>query len=90
MPADCGNEQLGGRTRAWAGKIVVIMTKKNFRIVTFSLLFAGLAIMITSLFVNNESTKMILLGLTATLYLAAALQIIVYKKKPKAFGEKKL
>ncbi len=66
------------------------MTKKNFRIVTFSLLFAGLAIMITSLFVNNESTKMILLGLTATLYLAAALQIIVYKKKPKAFGEKKL
>ena len=68
----------------------MIMTKKNFRIVTFSLLFAGLAIMITSLFVNNESTKMILLGLTATLYLAAALQIIVYKKKPKAFGEKKL
>jgi len=58
--------------------------------VTFSLLFAGLAIMITSLFVNNESTKMILLGLTATFYLAAALQIIVYKKKPKAFGDKKL
>ena len=64
------------------------MTKRNFRIVTFSLLFAGLAIMIASLFVNNESTKMILLGSTATLYLAAALQIIVYKKKPKAFGDK--
>jgi|GEM_PF-3239557 len=64
------------------------MTKKNFRLVTFSLLFAGLAIMIASLFVNNESTKTILLGLTATFYMAAALQIVIYKKRPKAFGDK--
>jgi phosphate starvation-inducible membrane PsiE len=57
--------------------------------VTFSLLFAGLGSMIASLFVDNESTKMILLWVTAILYLAAALQIVVYKKKPKSFGEKK-
>ncbi|HEV2479903.1 MAG TPA: hypothetical protein VGS79_09560 [Puia sp.] len=62
------------------------MTKRNFRIVTFSLLFAGLAIMITSLFVNNESTKTILMALTATLYMAAALQIVIYKKRPGAGG----
>jgi len=58
--------------------------------VTFSLLFAGLGIMITSLFVNNESTKTILLALTGTLYMAAALQIVIYKKRPKSFGDKKL
>ena len=65
------------------------MNKRNFRIVTFSLLFAGLGFMIASLFVTNDSTKMILLGFTATFYVAAALQIVIYKKRPKSFGEKK-
>lgn len=64
------------------------MTKRNFRIVTFSLLFSGLGLMIASLFVNNETTKMILLALTATFYMAAALQIVIYKKRPKSFGDK--
>ena len=32
--------------------------------------------------------KMILLGLTATFYIAAALQIVIYKKRPKAFDDK--
>jgi hypothetical protein len=66
-----------------------VMTKKNFRIVTFSLLFAGLGTMIASLFANQESTKTILLGMTAVFYVAAALQIVIYKNKPKSFGEKK-
>jgi hypothetical protein len=66
------------------------MSKRNFRIVTFSLLFAGLGLMIASLLVKRESTKTILLGLTAVLYLAAALQILIYKMKPKSFGAKKL
>ncbi len=65
------------------------MTKRNFRIVTFSLLFGGLGIMIASLLVKKESTKMILLGLTAAFYIAAALQIVVYKNRPKAFDDKK-
>ena len=64
------------------------MSKKNFRLVTFSLLFAGLGCMIVSLLVRNDSTKMILLGLTATFYIAAALQIVIYKKRPKAFDDK--
>ena len=66
------------------------MSKKNFRLVTFSLLFAGLGCMIVSLLVRKDSTKMILLGLTATLYIAAALQIVIYKKRPKAFDDKKI
>jgi hypothetical protein len=65
------------------------MSKKNFRIVTFSLLFAGLGCMIVSLLVRQQSTKTILLSLTGAFYIAAALQIVIYKNKPKAFGEKK-
>lgn len=65
------------------------MSKKNFRLVTFSLLFAGLGCMIASLFTDQESTKKILLSLTAALYIAAALQIVIYKNRPKSFGEKK-
>jgi hypothetical protein len=64
------------------------MGKKNFRIVTFSLLFAGLGAMIVSLLVRKESTKTILLGLTAMFYVAAALQIVIYKNRPKAFDDK--
>jgi hypothetical protein len=64
------------------------MRKRNFRIVTFSLLFAGLGVMIGSLFAKVESTKTILLGLTGTFYLAAAINIVVYKSKPKLFDEK--
>ena len=64
------------------------MSKKYFRIVTFSLLFAGLAIMLGSLLVRSETTKTIMLGATATFYLAAGIQIVIYKSKPKAFGEK--
>ena len=64
------------------------MSKRNFRIVTFSLLFAGLGCMLGSLLVREESTKKILLGVTATFYVAAALQIIVYKNRPKVFDKK--
>ena len=65
------------------------MNRRNFRIVTFSLLFAGLGMMIASLLVRSESTKTILLGLTAAFYIAAALQIVIYKNRPKAFDDKK-
>jgi hypothetical protein len=64
------------------------MQKRNFRIVVFSLLFAGLAVMISSLVVKNESTKTILLSITGVFYLAAAVQIIIYRMKPKAFDDK--
>jgi archaellum biogenesis protein FlaJ (TadC family) len=64
------------------------MSKRNFKIVTFSLLFAGLGFMIASLLVRLESTKTILLGITATFYVAAALQIVIYKNRPKAFDKK--
>ena len=65
------------------------MGKKNFRIVTFSLLFAGLGLMIVSLLVRDETTKTILLGLTGLFYIAAGIQIVIYKKRPNSFGEKK-
>lgn len=65
------------------------MGKRNFRIVTFSLLFAGLVAMIVSLLVRQESTKRILLSVTAAFYIAAALQIVIYKNRPKAFDDKK-
>jgi hypothetical protein len=64
------------------------MSKRNFRIVTFSLLFAGLGLMVASLLAREESTKTLLLSLTGMLYLAAAIQIIIYRKKPKAFDDK--
>lgn len=64
------------------------MSRKYFRIVTFSLLFAGLAIMIGSIFVNGQTTKTIMLGLTAMFYLAAGIQIVIYKGKPKVFDDK--
>jgi hypothetical protein len=64
------------------------MSKRNFRIVTFSLLFAGLGLMVASMWAREESTKTLLLSLTGMLYLAAAIQIIIYRKKPKAFDDK--
>jgi hypothetical protein len=64
------------------------MSKRNFRIVTFSLLFAGLGCMLASLLFSQESTKRIFLGLTAVFYVAAALQIVIYKNRPNSFGPK--
>jgi len=58
------------------------MTKTTFRIVTFGLLFLGLGIMVASMWAREEGTKTILLSVTGVLYLAAALLIIVYRKKP--------
>ena len=56
------------------------MNRKKFRIITFSLLGAGLASMIVSLAMENERTKELLLGLTGLLYLTAAIQIVIYKR----------
>ena len=64
------------------------MSRTNFRIVTFSLLFAGLALMIASIVVQSEQTKTILLACTGAFYLAAGIQIVIYKSKPKAFDDK--
>jgi 4-hydroxybenzoate polyprenyltransferase len=64
------------------------MSKRNFRIVTFSLLFAGLAVMVAAIVAKEQSTKTLLLSLTGMFYLAAAIQIIIYRKKPKAFDDK--
>jgi hypothetical protein len=64
------------------------MSKRNFRIVVFSLLFAGLGMMVASMWVKEEGTKTILLSLTGAFYLGAAVQIFIYRKKPKAFDEK--
>ena len=36
--------------------------------------------MILSLAMDNETTKELLLGLTGLLYLAAAIQIVIYKR----------
>ena len=64
------------------------MKRRNFRILTFSLLFAGLAIMMCSLFAKLETTKTLLLSSTAVFYLGAAINIVVYKARPKSFGDK--
>ena len=56
--------------------------------VTFSLLFAGLGVMVAAMLAKEEGTKTVLLSLTGMLYLAAAIQIIIYRKKPKAFDDK--
>jgi hypothetical protein len=58
------------------------MTKTKFRTVTFSLLFLGLGVMVASMWAKEEGTKTILLSVTGVLYLAAALLIITYKKRP--------
>lgn len=52
------------------------------------MLFAGLGCMIASLFARSESTKTILLGLTGLFYIAAGIQIVIYKKRPNSFGPK--
>lgn len=59
------------------------MQRRRFRIVTFSLLFIGLGIMMGSLFAKLETTKTLLLGLTGFFYLAAAINIVIYKSKRK-------
>ncbi|HVS95591.1 MAG TPA: hypothetical protein VHE54_03865 [Puia sp.] len=56
------------------------MKRKKFRIIVFSLLGAGLAAMIVSVNVTEERTKELLLGATGLLYLAAAVQIVIYKR----------
>jgi len=64
------------------------MGRKRFRIVTFSLLFAGLGTLIASMLVGAEASRRILLSLTGVFYLAAAIQIIIYRSKPKLFDDK--
>ena len=59
------------------------MRKARFRIITFSLLFAGLGIMIGSMYAKEEKTKTIMLSVTGLFYLAAAVQIFVFRKKEK-------
>jgi hypothetical protein len=58
------------------------MTKTTFRTVTFSLLFLGLGLMVASMWAKEEGTKTILLSATGVLYLAAALLIIIYRRRP--------
>ena len=65
------------------------MQKRNFRLVTFSLLFAGLGLMIVAILVGEGQTRTILLSCTGAFYLAAAVQIVIYRMKPKAFDEKR-
>jgi len=64
------------------------MSKRNFRIVVFSLLGAGLVFMVLGAVVGNGATRTILLSLTGTFYLAAAIQIVVYRTRPKLFDDK--
>jgi hypothetical protein len=58
------------------------MTKIKFRIVTFSLLFAGLGFMVASMWAREESAKTILLSVTGVFYLAAAILIVIYRRRP--------
>jgi hypothetical protein len=58
------------------------MSKRKFRIVTFSLLFAGLGVMVASMYAKEERTQTILLSVTGAFYLAAAVQIIIYRRRP--------
>jgi len=64
------------------------MSKRNFRIVVFSLLGAGLVLMVIGATVGSGSTRTILLSLTGTFYLAAAIQIVLYRTRPKLFDDK--
>lgn len=64
------------------------MRRKNFRILVLSLLAAGLITMIISIMVEDEGRKKVLLIMTGGFYLAAAVQIVVYRMKPKAFDDK--
>jgi hypothetical protein len=65
------------------------MSKRNFRIVVFSLLGAGLVFLVLGAVADNGQTRKILLSLTGTFYLAAAIQIVIYRTKPKLFDEKR-
>jgi hypothetical protein len=56
------------------------VNRTKFRIIAFSLLGAGLVSMLVSLYVEGETTKHLLLGLTGLFYLAAAIQIVIYKR----------
>jgi uncharacterized membrane protein YfcA len=64
------------------------MSRTQFRIVVFSLLFAGLGVMIGSLYAKDEKTKTIMLSITGALYLAAAVQIVIYRRKPRGVDHK--
>ena len=65
------------------------MSKRNFRVVVFSLLAAGLLLMVMSIVVGEGGTRTILLSLTGAFYLAAAIQIVIYRTRPKLFDEKR-
>lgn len=64
------------------------MRRTNFRILVFSLLGAGLITMIISIATADEGRKKVLLMMTGAFYLAAAVQIVVYRTRPKAFDDK--
>jgi hypothetical protein len=64
------------------------MSKRNFRIVVFCLLGAGLVTMVIGATVDGGQARTILLSLTGAFYLAAAIQIVVYRMKPKMFDDK--
>jgi hypothetical protein len=64
------------------------MSKRNFRIVVFSLLGAGLVFLVLGAVVDNGQTRTLLLSFTGVFYLAAAIQIVLYRTKPKLFDDK--
>jgi hypothetical protein len=64
------------------------MNRKRYLIVVNCLLVAGLAVGLTGAFVNDKTAQIILAILAATFFLSAAMQIIVYKSRPKAYDDK--
>lgn len=64
------------------------MSKKNFRIVVFCLLGNGLVLLVVGAAVRNVHAKTVLLSLTGGFFLAAALQIVIYRMKPQLFDDK--
>ena len=64
------------------------MQRTRFRIIVFCLLGAGLVVMIVSMFAVDAKTRDLLLSLTGGMYLAAAIQIVVFRTRPRLFNDK--
>jgi hypothetical protein len=65
------------------------MSTKFFRTVLFCLLADGLVLTVAGVFVSKVPMKAVLLTLAGAFYLAAAIQVVLYKIRPTLFDEKR-
>ena len=65
------------------------MSKKNYLVVLYCLVIAGSLLALIAALLKDKTAKSICLIFSVTFELAAAIQLLLYWRKPKLFDNKK-